>query len=527
MFKHILHSLKNAKLIKRVIISCASFTAAYLILYQNNSIIEKNWNSIKKKLYSIKNNYLLNKSKLYCLSESSENKINEEKEQQELTINDNINDANLFNNWILYIIHNESNKNQDYVISKFLDSLYSIGMQEKFQIKIISNSTNHSQDSSTSSKDGDSINSNISKFNQLLISTSLEKCKKANDPVILVSNNNSFANRVNPYEIINSPNKGKEMLVNLTTLHQVTDYISLRDHFGFLSTNPENSIYLINSESIKDNEKENLKNLSLFCSSKSKLIILDNKALCESLELKPGVIYEYKTPKIPNKLKTTAMEKFFENQALKKSLQNQEQNNDNKSNNNSQKEEQEEEKEEEEEVNDEYLAKYMNNNPVSFLLRFNLFRNEYLRIEDEHLPVLFGSDATNNNNKNSKTNKNILYHLPINKNFKEKVKDNQDKNSNSNISKSKSVNQEQEEVKITDSSYHEIWKKQLIHYFYYKKQNIMELAETDLNSINKLLKEKDNHILYIYVPNYSFLKEKVLEFILFGKLTRLLKKLLL
>lgn len=378
---------------------------------------------------------------------------------------DNIHNKNSFSdykrnaveNTTIYIIIDTNNKIQEHQVGKFLDMFnkYSENFDDnKINIKIINKETNFMINNS-SSKSSKSFNfeSNkynnktssdlgslfVKQFNEDIIKKNINKIESLSDPIFLIQNNNSFLTELDFNKYVTKPIKFNQVLRNLTNTKIIENYEELRQEFSWL--NKENSTIILT------NSKSNFNSLQLLKSDKSKTIIIENEELSQYLKLENNVIYEYKPAKLPNKLKSSQLEKLLDN--LSNSV--------------------------EENVNvGELLNDYASSNQTSFMLRFNTFRNEYRLIPDQSLPI-----------KNSLTYENL----------KSKIKSNENLSNDSDIIKNKIINT-----------------------FFYINRNIVELAEVDQKKIENQLSKKDKHFLYIYVPNMSFLKEKIMEFILYGKI---------
>jgi hypothetical protein len=58
--------------------------------------------------------------------------------------------------------------------------------------------------------------------------------------------------------------------------------------------------------------------------------------------------------------------------------------------------------------------------------------------------------------------------------------------------------------------------RQSLKKLFYKNKNIKKLANVNESMIEESWKKKNKHYLFIYLPSYSFIKERVFEYILFG-----------
>ena len=308
----------------------------------------------------------------------------------------NLDKTNLVSQSELVILMDKNNKVQEQLINKFLDSVGFIISNDFVSVKIID--TNHLT--------GQGLNSNILK-------SSNEDVKDSNDPKLFISNDQSYLIEIDPYDVITKPKKGLEYFRNLSSINVILKYTQLREAFKHITTDPMNRLIVVSNN-------YNTKELSLFMGKHTKIIVIQNEELIKKLELKDNVIYEYKTPKLPNKLKTVALEKFIQNNSLLK---------------------------------DENINPYIENNPISFLINFNLFRNEYTKIPNNNLPF-----------------------------------DNENKI-------------------VTKEDY--------LRGNYYVKRNILELAEVNHSGIMKEINKKDKHLMFMYLPEYSYLQEKVIDYILY------------
>lgn len=372
----------------------------------------------------------------------------------------------------LYIVINKENKTQELLVNKLLEKI-DPEIKDAFKIQFI-----------TSKVSSGNYNYNVlvNYYNNALFNSSLNKSKKTNIPILLLSNNsNSFISEVDASILLNTPNKGNNILANMNRTHEISKYTELRNHFEYIKSDPRMSIYLIKEIDNKNNvSKDFLTYLSLFNSSKSKILIIKAKDIVEKLDLKDNIVYEYKALKYPNKLKASSLDRLLEEESAK--LYNSDiTENDNDSDNDD---------EVKEPINENQLGKFAGVNPISFMLQYNIFRNEYSLIEKTTLPFDFSS--INEKNIYGILNKKYRYMLD---------KDNKDTQVNDNNT-----------IIISN----EYARYQMINNFFYVKRNITELAETREEIINEDLKEKNKFYAFLYSLDKD-LSDEGIKSLLFGK----------
>lgn len=210
-------------------------------------------------------------------------------------------------------------------------------------------------------------------------------------------------------------------LTNLVSAHRIHEYSELREQFKHVENDLSKSVIVVSSNYKGD--------VFEFKKANRKLLIVENQELIARLNLADDKVYEYLCPKLPNKLRFTSLEKFLESQT---------------------------------EYNEKDLQDHFSSNTLSFLIKFNLFRNEYSKIPDEELPY------------DPKT------YFPDKTHWK--------------------------------------LRKEFIRGKYAVKRNIDCIAKLDEDEIVEEQRKKNRHNLLIYVPTLSYLNEKILKFVLYGKL---------
>lgn len=211
----------------------------------------------------------------------------------------------------------------------------------------------------------------------------------------------------------------KHELTNLVSAHRIHEYSELREQFKHIENDLSKSVILVSANYKGD--------LFEFKKANRKLIIVENEELISKLNLEDNKVYEYLCPKLPNKLRYTSLEKYLESQS---------------------------------EYNEKDLQDHFSSNTLSFLIKFNLFRNEYTKIPADELPF----DST--------------------RYFPDKL--------------------------------HWKLRKEYIRGKYAVRRNIDCIAKLDEDEITQELKKKNRHNLLIYVPTLSYLNEKILKFVLYG-----------
>lgn len=233
---------------------------------------------------------------------------------------------------------------------------------------------------------------------------------------------------LNPYLIIKNKDYLYDSIENYSKIEVVSDYSKLRMLFKSLDDRIDNKIILISKD-----YKGNLEKLEFFRDIHTKIVVV-NSNLYEKLKINNERIYEYLSPRLPYKLKSSVLKNFLESQK---------------------------------EISLQTLSEYINTNPISFLLNFGLFRNEYIEIPDNrHVSSIL-------NKKNTEEGSKYI------------------------INKSDDL------------------RENIIRNEFYIKRNILQLAKFSPKKLGSEWKKSNTIDLLLYISKYQQLQDKSLEFILY------------
>lgn len=339
--------------------------------------------------------------------------------------------------------NNKSLKNESIVSSNIKDST----LNNKFEVVIYVDNNNLNQKELIKIINKDllsDLNINVRYCNKELNNDTIEFNKMSsnfdtnflntNIPDMFIIYDNYIA-KVNLKEFLHNKKKLKENFNNFFNRYNIDTITELRHHLKILYDNPLNSVYITtqNNSYFKD----------IYGDFRSKVLIIKNKNLIEKLKLNNSVVYEYCSPLLPNKLNLTSLINFLNNK--------------------------------EDSYVSTFESLYTSKNS-SFLINYNLFRNELKPIINNHI-----IDFNINNYLNSSRNKD--YRILENKLYN------------------------------LDIPLREIYLKSKFSL----KKNIIKLAELDEEKIKKDWNKENKIYLHMFCPSLSYLKENITQYLIYGK----------